>query len=127
MSDANAPRIIIVNGRILLPPDLYRDGLLRALEGRDVRRLGICPICNELFVRRRAGQPGCGRAHSHTIWTRAKRREGQEKKTGQKAAGVDPYKDPRPRYEETRKLNLLKKKERQALRARARKRAEERR
>ncbi len=85
------------NGRINKTRDFYRDQFLPALEGLEVGRLKICPICDKLFVALRLDQPACSRKCGNAHRAREFRRNAK-------------------RYERNRKENRRRKAAREALR-----------
>jgi len=99
-----APHLIIRNGVALVVSDLFHDVLLPAFIGRDIGRcLAVCPVCRQLFIRRRVGQRlqrCCGRKHSHTLRMRELRAAAHKKV---KLKRKPPAEEQRQRYEENRK------------------------
>ena len=100
-SEDVAPHLIICNGIALVASDLFHDFLLPAVVNRDIgRRLAVCAVCNQLFIRRRTGQPGCGRKLSHTLRMRELRAAARKRV---KPKRKPPSKEQRQRYEENRR------------------------
>jgi hypothetical protein len=64
VSLAGVPPVELLVGRdglISRTMNFFHDQFLPALQGCDVRRIKVCPICNRLFVALRHDQPACSR------------------------------------------------------------------
>jgi len=66
-------RIDAINGAITRQGNFYDDVFMRAIEGRSVNRLGICPICDKLFIAFRYDQRACSARCGNVLRVRESR------------------------------------------------------
>ena len=76
------------------PKNFYDDVFMRAIEGRSVNRLGICPICDKLFVAFRYDQRTCSARCGNVLRVRESRSPETVSRNPTQAAPGQPKREP---------------------------------
>jgi len=87
-------RIDAINGAITRLENFYDDVFMRAIEGRSANRLGICPICDQLFVAFRYDQRACSARCGNVLRVRESRSPRAEPGNSRSVAQVQPKREP---------------------------------
>jgi hypothetical protein len=81
---------LLADQTIFIERDFVRSFLLAAIDRCDIRRLGVCPICDRLFATRRKDQKACDRYCADALRHKNARKNAREK--------ADEYNEHRRRY-----------------------------